>query len=136
MFHLLIAVAVILTVIRHTRADEETGRTELIDSTAVGRYASLTAALLLSFGASTATGAIGAAGLLTTDVAPAGSLAFGAALAASGLVFTAVAAVAAQLSPSARFARGTSFAVLAAADRKSTRLNSSHTATSRMPSSA
>jgi len=115
MFHLLIAVAVILTVIRHTRADEETGRTELIDSTAVGRYASLTAALLLSFGASTATGAIGAAGLLTTDVAPAGSLAFGAALAASGLVFTAVAAVAAQLSPSARFARGTSFAVLAAA---------------------
>ena len=40
MFHLLIGVAVILTVIRHTRADEETGRAELIDSTAVGRYAS------------------------------------------------------------------------------------------------
>src|SRR6185312_575283 len=51
MFHLLIGVAVILTVIRHTRADEETGRAELIDSTVVGRYASLTAALLLSFGA-------------------------------------------------------------------------------------
>src|SRR5208283_3988818 len=62
MFHLLIAVAVILTVIRHTRADEETGRTELIDSTVVGRYASLSAALLLSFGASIATGAIGGAG--------------------------------------------------------------------------
>jgi ABC-2 type transport system permease protein len=115
MFHLLIAVAVILTVIRHTRADEETGRTELVDSTAVGRYASLTAALLLSFGASIATGAIGAAGLLTTSVAPSGSLAFGAALAGSGLVFTAVAAVAAQLSPSARFARGAAFAVLGAA---------------------
>ena len=115
MFHLLIAVAVILTVIRHTRADEETGRTELIDSTAVGRYASLTAALLLSFGASIATGAIGAAGLLTTEVPATGSLAFGAALACSGLVFTAVAAVAAQLSPSARFARGTAFAVLGAA---------------------
>jgi ABC-2 type transport system permease protein len=115
MFHVLIAVAVILTVIRHTRADEETGRTELVDSTAVGRYASLTAALLLSFGASLATGAIGAAGLLTTDVAPGGSLAFGAALAGSGLVFTAVAAVTAQLSPSARFARGAAFAVLGAA---------------------
>jgi ABC-2 type transport system permease protein len=114
-FHLLIAIAVILTVIRHTRADEETGRAELIDSTAVGRYASLTAALLLSFGASIATGAIGAAGLLTTDVPPTGSLAFGAALAASGLVFTAVAAVSAQLSPSARFARGAAFTVLAAA---------------------
>jgi ABC-2 type transport system permease protein len=115
MFHLLIAVAVILTVIRHTRADEETGRTELVDSTAVGRYASLSAALLLSFGASIATGAIGAAGLLTTDVPAGGSLAFGAALACSGLVFTAVAAVAAQLSPSARVSRGAAFAVLGAA---------------------
>jgi polyether ionophore transport system permease protein len=115
MFHLLIAVAVILTVIRHTRADEETGRTELVDSTAVGRYASLSAALLLSFGASIATGAIGAAGLLTTDIPAGGSLAFGTALAGSGLVFTAVAAVAAQLSASARFARGAAFAALGAA---------------------
>ena len=115
MFHLLIAVAVILTVIRHTRADEETGRTELIDSTAVGRYASLTAALLLCFGASIATGAIGAGGLLTMDIPHSGSLAFGAALAGSGLVFTAVAAVTAQLSPSARFARGAAFSVLGAA---------------------
>jgi ABC-2 type transport system permease protein len=115
MFHLLIAVAVILTVIRHTRADEESGRTELLDSTAVGRYASLTAALILSFGASITLGVIGAAGLLKTDVPAAGSLAFCAALACSGLVFTAVAAVTAQLSPSARFARGAAFTVLAAA---------------------
>jgi len=115
MFHLLIAVAVILTVIRHTRADEETGRTELMDSTAIGRYAGLSAALLLSFGASIATGAIGAAGLLTTSVPSTGSIAFGAALAGSGLVFTAVAAIAAQLSPSARFARGAAFAALGAA---------------------
>ena len=115
MFHLLIAVAVILTVIRHTRADEETGRTELMDSTAIGRYAGLSAALLVSFGASIATGAIGAAGLLSTSVPPCGSIAFGAALTGSGLVFTAVAAIAAQLSPSARFARGAAFAVLGAA---------------------
>lgn len=115
MFHVLIAVAVILTVIRHTRADEESGRTELVDSTGVGRYASLTAAVILAFGASIATGAIGAAGLLTTTVPPGGSLAFGAALAGSGVVFTAVAAVTAQLSASARFARGAAFAVLGAA---------------------
>lgn len=115
MFHTLIAVAVILTMIRHTRADEETGRAELVESTAVGRYANLTAALLLSFGASVATGAIGAAGLLTTDVPAAGSLAFGAALAASGLVFTSVAAVCAQLSPSARSCRSAAFAVLGTA---------------------
>ncbi len=115
MFHLLIAVAVVLTVIRHTRADEENGRTELIDSTAVGRYASLTATLLLTGAATVLTGAIAVAGLLTTDIPPAGSLAFGSALVGSGLVFTAVAAVTAQLSPSSRFARSAAFGVLGAA---------------------
>ncbi|KMO67220.1 ABC transporter permease [Mycolicibacterium chlorophenolicum] len=112
MFHVLIAVAVILTVIRHTRADEENGRGELLDSTAVGRYAGLTAALLLAGGASVLTGVIGAAGLLTQDVPATGSLAFGAALACSGLVFAAVAAVSAQVSSSARFSRGVAFAAL------------------------
>ncbi|MCX8559445.1 ABC transporter permease [Mycolicibacterium mucogenicum] len=115
MFHVLIAVAVILTMIRHTRADEEAGRTELIDSTAVGRNASLTAALLLTGGASVLTGLLGFLGLLKTDVPVMGSLAFSCALAASGLAFTAVAAVAAQLSASARVARGTAFGVLGAA---------------------
>ena len=114
-FHMLIGVAVILTVIRHTRAEEETGRAELVDSTAVGRYAGLSAALLLAFGASIATGLIGIAGLLTTDVPRSGSVAFGLALAGSGLVFTAVAAVAAQLSTSARTCRGIAFAVLGTA---------------------
>lgn len=114
-YHALIGVAVILTIIRHTRGDEESGRTELLDSAAVGRYAALTAALLLAFGASAATGLIGTASLLRTDVPPAGSMAFGAALAGSGLVFAAVAAVAAQLSASARTARGVAFAVLGAA---------------------
>ena len=113
--HALIAVAVILTVIRHTRAEEETGRTELLDSTAVGRYASLTAALILTFGASVAIGLIGAAGLLTTDVPPSGSVAFGLALAGSGLVFSAVGAVAAQLSTTARTARGLAFGALGVA---------------------
>ena len=111
-FHALIGVAVILTVIRHTRAEEESGRAELLESTAVGRYAGLTAALLLTFGASVATGAIGIAGLLSTDVPPAGSVAFGAALTGSGLV---LAAVAAQLSTGARTARGIAFSVLGAA---------------------
>lgn len=115
MFGVLIAVAVILTVIRHTRADEETGRGELLGSTSIGRCASLTAALLLAFGASIVTGLIGTAGLLTLDIPAAGSIAFGAALACSGLVFGAVAALTAQLSPSARFARGAAFSVLAAA---------------------
>jgi polyether ionophore transport system permease protein len=111
-FHTLIAIAIILTVIRHTRAEEEAGRTELIDSTAVGRYAGLTAVLLLASGAAVATGLIATVSLLTTDVPRSGSLAFGLALACSGLVFTALAAVAAQLGTSARTARGIAFAAL------------------------
>lgn len=114
-YHALIGVAVILTVIRHTRADEEAGRAELLGSTAVGRYAGITAALSLAFGGSIATGLIGTAGLLTTNVPAAGSVAFGLALAGSGLVFSAVAAVAAQLTVNARTARGISFSVLGAA---------------------
>ncbi|CAN5251655.1 hypothetical protein BH11ACT7_BH11ACT7_24710 [soil metagenome] len=114
-FHLLIAVAVIMTVIRHTRADEESGRTELLESTAVGRFAGLSATLILAFGAALLTGALGFAGLLTLDIPASGSLAFCLALTGSGWVFAAVAAVTAQLSASARFARGAAFTVLAAA---------------------
>lgn len=44
---LFLGIAAILTVIRHTRTDEETGRTELIRSFSVGRYANLTAAMFL-----------------------------------------------------------------------------------------
>ncbi|MDV8070626.1 ABC transporter permease [Rhodococcus sp. IEGM 1366] len=111
----LIAVAAILTVIRHTRAEEENGRTELLDSTSVGRYSSLTAALVLAGGASVVTGILCTASLLTQNLPVAGSVAFGAALAGSGLVFSAAAAVAAQLTPSARVARGIAMSVLGAA---------------------
>lgn len=114
-FYTLIAIAVILTVVRHTRVEEEAGRTELLDSTAIGRYAGLTAALVVGFGASLLTGMIGAAMLFRADVPHSGSAAFGLALAASGCVFAAVAAVAAQLSASARVARGIAFGVLGAA---------------------
>ncbi|WP_067720123.1 ABC transporter permease [Nocardia yamanashiensis] len=112
MFYTLIAIATILTVIRHTRAEEETGREELVAATRVGRYASLTAALILGYGASLATGLLAFLSLSGTDVPRDGSLAFGLALAGSGAVFASVAAVAAQLCAGARLARGIAFAVL------------------------
>ncbi|MFE3193461.1 ABC transporter permease [Nocardia sp. NPDC059240] len=114
MFFTLIGVATILTVIRHTRADEETGRTELLASTRVGRFAGLTAALIVAYGAALATGLVGFASIASTSVPRSGSLAFGLALAGSGIVYASVAAVAAQLSASARVARGIAFAVLGA----------------------
>ncbi|MCX4096038.1 ABC transporter permease [Nocardia sp. alder85J] len=113
MFHTLLAVATILTVIRHTRAEEETGREELLASTRVGRLANLTAALLLACGGALLAGLIGAASIAGAGVPGNGALAFGLAEAGSGIVFAAVAAVAAQLSAGARTARGYAFAVLA-----------------------
>ncbi|MEU1983354.1 ABC transporter permease [Nocardia sp. NPDC019395] len=113
MFHTLIAVATILTVIRHTRAEEETGRAEVLASTSIGRYANLTAALILALGGALLAGLIGAVSLTATGVPASGSLAFGLALAGSGMVFAAVAAVTAQICSGARLARGIAFAVLA-----------------------
>lgn len=111
-YYTLIAIAVILTVIRHTRAEEETGRAELLDSTVVGRYSGLTAALLLTGIASLVTGTLCATALLSRGLPVGGSVGFGVSLACSGLVFTGVAAVAAQLSSSARVARGIGLTVL------------------------
>ncbi|WP_019929290.1 ABC transporter permease [Nocardia sp. BMG111209] len=114
-FHTLLAVATILTVIRHTRAEEETGREELLASTRVGRLANLTAALIVACTGALLAGLIGAASIAGAGVPGNGALAFGLAEAASGIVFAAVAAVAAQLSAGSRTARGYAFAVLAVA---------------------
>ncbi|MCL2533783.1 MAG: ABC transporter permease [Nocardiaceae bacterium] len=110
-----IAVAVILTVIRHTRTEEEAGRTELLESTAVGRYAGLTAALLVAGLGAAVSAVVGTLGLISIGIGGSGAIAFGAAVFGAGAVFAGVAAVAAQVSTGARLARGIAFAVLAVA---------------------
>jgi len=105
----------LLTVIRHTRTEEETGRRELLGATVVGRHAGLAAALAATFGANLVLGALVALGMISQDLPAAGSLAFGVELAAAGWVFAAVGAVAAQLTDSAGGARGIALSVLGAA---------------------
>jgi len=104
----------IFLVIRHTRADEEAGRLELIGSTAVGRNAALAAGMLLAAAANCALALLIFAGQAVIGMPAAGSAAIGLAVGACGLVFAAVAAVAAQLSGSARGARGIAISVLVA----------------------
>lgn len=111
---ILIAVLNILTVIRHSRAEEEAGRLELIGSAVVGRRAALTAALLTAAIADLAVALPAALALIGTGMPAGGSLALGLAIGATGLVFAAVAAVAAQLTEGARSASGIAFAVLGA----------------------
>jgi ABC-2 type transport system permease protein len=108
----IIGLASILTVIRHTRTEEDTGRTELLASTVVGRHAALAAALVTTLAANLVLGLLLAAGMAAQDLPAAGSLAFGLELAAAGWVFAGVGAVAAQLTGNAGSARGIAVAVL------------------------
>lgn len=96
----------ILTVVRHTRGEEESGRAELLGAGVIGRLAPLTAALITTVTAVVLTGLLSAAGMLKLGFEPTGSLAFGLSIITSGLVFTGAGAVAAQLTESARTAIG------------------------------
>src|SRR5262245_16055746 len=112
---IVVGLAVILTVIRHTRTEEEAGRRELIGSTVVGRHAGLAAALITACGASLVLGLVLAGAMSGNDMPGTGSLAFGLELAASGWVFAGVAAVAAQLTANSGTARGIAITVLGVA---------------------
>jgi len=100
-------------VIRHTRADEETGRLELLGSTAVGRYASLAAALLVASAANLALFVLSSLVLAASGLPITGAIAFALAEISGGLVFAALSALAAQVSGTARGARGLVIAALA-----------------------
>jgi ABC-2 type transport system permease protein len=76
-----------LTMIRHTRTEETSGRNELILGRPVGRYANLTAALILSCGGSLLAGLLTVAVLLGNGFAESGSLVAGLTLIASGCIF-------------------------------------------------
>ncbi|MFI5510779.1 ABC transporter permease [Mycobacterium sp. NPDC051804] len=109
------SILAILTVIRHTRAEEESGAAELVLSSVVGRYARTTAALILAGGvnvvlAVTMTLAMASTGFGFVDTA---AMCLG--ITGVAMVFGAVAAVTAQLWRQARTATGAAMAALALA---------------------
>ncbi|MEV0618911.1 ABC transporter permease [Nonomuraea sp. NPDC050404] len=113
----------ILLVIRHTRAEEETGRRELLASGVIGRHAPLAAALAVVLAANLLLGLLSVPALVAGGLPAGSSLLFGLSTAAGGWSFAAVAAVAAQLTASSGTARGLAvgaggllFAVRALAD--------------------
>lgn len=103
------------TVARNTRAEEESGRAELVRATAVGRHAPPAAALVVAAAMSVLVGGAVAFGLIAQDLPASGALALGASFAALGLVFAGVAAVAAQVSENTRVVNAISGATLALA---------------------
>lgn len=117
MLTLIIAASIlaILNVIRHTRAEEESGTAELVMSSVVGRYARTGAALILMISVNavltvTMTLAMAAAGFGIVDTA---AMCLG--VTAVATVFGAVAAVTAQLWRQSRTATGAAMAALALA---------------------
>jgi ABC-2 type transport system permease protein len=105
----------IFIVVRHTRADEETGRLELIGSAVVGRRAPLTAGVAVAVAGNTALAVLVSVALIVVGLPPAGSIAMALAIAIGGIAFACVAALAAQIARGARAARGIALGALGAA---------------------
>ncbi|GAA3883290.1 exporter of polyketide antibiotics [Streptomyces sedi] len=117
-FTLAVGLMAVLTVVRHSRVEEESGRAELVRSGVLGRHAQLAAALLVAGGACLLLGALLAGTLASMGVegvTAGGAALYGAASATLGLAFTGAAGVAAQVTPFSRGATGLGCAVLGAA---------------------
>lgn len=108
----LLALMNIIVVVRHTRQEEEAGRLELIGAGVVGRYAPLTAALVLALCADLLIGLVIGGGMVLIGESAADSFALGIALASVGAVFAGIAAVTAQLAETSRAATGLASLVL------------------------
>lgn len=97
---------------RHTRAEEESGRDELVRAAAVGREAPMTAAVVTALLANVLLGMLVALSLIAYPLAVADSVALGVGLTLSGWFFTGTALVAAQLTSSTRSMYGIAGSVI------------------------
>lgn len=107
-----VALMAIFLTNRHTRAEEEAGRTEVLRSTVVGRHAPMAAVLIVVAAACMLVGAGVAAGVASIDVPVGGAALFGAAIAALGIVFACLTAAVAQLMTNGRGVIGIMLAIL------------------------
>ncbi len=105
----------VLQVVRHTRAEEEEGRAELVRAGVVGRDAALAATMLVSGAAALLVGAGQAVATAGAQVPVGDALLYGASVAALGLVFAAIALCTAQVFTHARAASGSALAVFGVA---------------------
>lgn len=101
---IVIALMSMFLVVRHTRAEEESGRAELIRAAPVGRLAALVATSGWVIFLNLVTAVAVAISVIALGLPVSGSLAFAAAGMGFGLVFVGVAAVSAQVSSSSRAA--------------------------------
>src|SRR5680860_38473 len=110
-----VALMAIFLVVRHTRTEEEEGRTELLRSAVVGLHSPMTAALLVVVSACVLVGAGVGAAVAAVDGPVRGSVLYGVSVTMFGVVFACVAAALAQVMTHARGAIGFSVGILGAA---------------------
>lgn len=110
-----VALMAIFLTLRHTRTDEEAGRTELLRAGVMGRQADLAATGLVVSLASLVVGIGVTATFLAVGLPTSGSLLYGASVACAGVLFTGIALVAAQVAEHGRGAVGLALAVLGVA---------------------
>lgn len=102
-------------IVRHTRAEEDSERVELVRSHAVGRHAPSAAAVAVVGSANLVIGLGAAIGFVAIGYGTVGSFTLAGSLTAVGLVFVGVAAVAAEVASNARTALALGGVVLGAA---------------------
>lgn len=106
----------VFAVTRHTRGEEESGRSELLRSAPLGRHATSIAAVATAAVTCTVVGAAVALGLIAAGLAVGGSVLMGASFAVTGTVFATMTLVVAQVTAHARAAAGAASALVGAAD--------------------
>ncbi|TWD74998.1 ABC-2 type transport system permease protein [Kribbella amoyensis] len=109
---LLVALLCAILVVRHTRSEEESGRLELLSAGVLGRYAAVTAGLIVAALTAILLGLVTAVSLIGIGLPAAGSFGFGLTWASAGLAFAGVGALTAQLTEGARAANGLTAIVL------------------------
>ncbi|MCP3740741.1 ABC transporter permease [Rossellomorea sp. BNER] len=108
----------VLLIVRHTRKEEETGRTELVRASVTGRHANTTASLILATAVNIVLAvvlAVAMGSLGIESVTWQGSFLYGAALASVGLSFSGVAIFVVQFMEHGRAATGLSLGLLVVA---------------------
>lgn len=88
--------------VRHTRGDEEAGRTELVAATPVGRALPTVATIVHGVAANVVLGVLVALALIGSGLDPAGSWLMGATSATTGIAFLGIGLIAAQLMRTSR----------------------------------
>ena len=105
-----VSIMAVLMVSRHTRAEEESGRTELVRATEVGRHAAAASALIVTGATCVLVGLGMTLTLPATPLSTDSSAVYGAAMAALGLVMAALTLCFAQLFVHSRSVTGAGLA--------------------------